>query len=186
MLQKYLAAVSTLMMADYANAWREEDFEAYDGTGSILYNKEDENIFWNSLKYKEREENSDQIIVLYLTNSDRKESEQDWSQVDWMWTQVMKELEGGYAYLYAYDCAWPGTRDKGPINGYYDFTAVCGLDQFSPFMQILKPADIKYNPYTGKLMPKESVRYTSNNLSAPLLKSWVTSNLPNFVQSLST
>ena len=51
---------------------------------------------------------------------------------------------------------------------------------------LYKPAEIRINPYTGKDMPVSIVPFTSNQVSDPDVKKWITDNIPDYTQRLST
>jgi hypothetical protein len=42
------------------------------------------------------------------------------------------------------------------------------------------------NPYTGKEMPVSVISWASNQLTDPDLKKWITDNIPDYTQRLST
>lgn len=57
---------------------------------------------------------------------------------------------------------------------------MCAKDTNIPFFQIIKPPEVKTNPYTGKPMLASPVPYNDNQVTVPKFKSYILSNLPDF------
>lgn len=45
---------------------------------------------------------------------------------------------------------------------------------------------MRVNPYTGKQMPVTPVQFASNQVTDPDVKRWITDNIPDYTQRLST
>lgn len=56
----------------------------------------------------------------------------------------------------------------------------CDPELITPNMFLMVPPDLKVNPYTGEIMPKNLVTYPAGSLSEKDLKDWILENLPNY------
>jgi hypothetical protein len=63
---------------------------------------------------------------------------------------------------------------------------MCSKDTHIPFFQIIRPAEVKINPYTGKPMQSTPVPYNDNQVTVPKFKSYILSNLPDYSVKLDT
>ena len=75
---------------------------------------------------------------LYVFDSLQDKSEQMNSQIIIPLTEELK----GYLKFYAFDCRDPEVKDSGRFK-------MCENEDYTPFFQLLKPAEIKINPYTN-------------------------------------
>ena len=67
---------------------------------------------------------------------------------------VLETLEGGYVDTYVFDCAADlGNMEESNIK------QVCDKDPFMPTFNLVRPPEIRINPYTGKPMPMEYINY---------------------------
>lgn len=97
--------------------------------------------------------------------------------------KVFEELKGGYVDTYVFDCAYEFPEVDPHINLDY----LCNKrDSNQPVFTLYKPPEIKINPYTGKEMRVEIIPYASNQVSDPDVRKWITDNVPDFTQRLST
>jgi hypothetical protein len=60
------------------------------------------------------------------------------------------------------------------------FSQICAKEEYVPFFQVVKPAEVKINPYTGKPMQPQSIPYQDNQVTVAKIKSYILSNLPDF------
>jgi hypothetical protein len=86
---------------------------------------------------------------------------------------MLDELRG-YAKLLAFDC------NNEEVKGSTRFKQICEKEDHVPFFQLIKPAEIKVNPYTNKPMTPQSISYPENQVSPQKVKSYVLSNLPDY------
>ena len=100
-----------------------------------------------------------------------------------MFSKVLDDLKAGYVTTYAIDCATEHAEVDPKLNLKY----ICeDREEFQPMFHLYKPAEIKINPYTGKSMPTQAIGFSSNQVSDPDVKNWITSNIPDYTQRLST
>jgi hypothetical protein len=64
---------------------------------------------------------------------------------------TVEELKG-YLKFYAFDCAEPFVKEAKRFT-------VCDNEEHTPYFQLLKPPEIKTNPYTKKPMEIENIFY---------------------------
>jgi len=128
---------------------------------------------------------SDKLVLVYVFHSGITfdSNGQDWSILDKMFLKVLEELNSGYVTTYTIDCA-----DEHPeIDPEINLKFLCyERDDYQPVFTLYKPPEIKMNPYTGKEMPMSVVSYASNQVSDPDVKKWITDNIPDYTQRLST
>lgn len=127
---------------------------------------------------------SDKLVLVYVYHSGSHiEDGQDWSILNHLFMKVLDELKGGYVETYVLDCMVEHPVIDPDINLDY----LCNKrDSKQPVFTLYKPAEIKVNPYTGKEMPVSVIPYASNQVSDPDVKKWITDNVPDFTQRLST
>ena len=101
--------------------------------------------------------------------------------LDNLFLQVLTDLQGGYLNTYVFDCAIERPETDPQIN----FEHICDAEEFQPLFTLYKPAEIKLNPYTGKQMPMQAIPWSSNAVSDPDVKNWITNNIPDYTQRLS-
>lgn len=68
---------------------------------------------------------------------------------------MIEELKG-YAKIMAFDCK------NEEVSASEKFKQICDKDDHIPFFQLIKPSEIKLNPYTNKPMTPSSVSYPEN------------------------
>lgn len=127
---------------------------------------------------------SDKLVLVYIfhTGISHDANGQDWSMLDKMFFKVLEELKSGYVTTYVIDCA-----DEHPeVDPEVVLKTICERKDFQPVFTLYKPAEIKINPYTGKEMPYSIVPFASNQVSDPDVKKWITDNIPDYTQRLST
>lgn len=117
-------------------------------------------------------EQSDKTVLLYITTSDLEGSLQDWSMLDNMFLQKLREFDGGYIETYAFDCAWADSIEQ-PLDfrreetqnsiltpaGETKFSTTCSNEPFQPMFYLVVPPDVRVNPYTGQPMDRNVVPY---------------------------
>jgi hypothetical protein len=92
---------------------------------------------------------------------------------------VLEELKG-YFKFYAFDCRHEQVAKS------QRFSQVCDKQDYLPYFSVIKPAEVRVNPYTGKPMPATNVPYSDNQISVPKIKSYILNNLPDFATTLNT
>ena len=118
------------------------------------------------------------LTYIFHSKVEKDESGQDWNILNLIFTKVLEELNSGYVTTYAIDCDIEHPVHDAELN----IEGVCSSEDFNgqPVFTLYKPAEIKINPYTGKEMPIEQVGYSSNAVSEPDIKKWITDNVPDF------
>lgn len=86
----------------------------------------------------------------------------------------------GYFKFLAFNC------QEEAIKTGQRFKEMCTKDTHIPFFQIIKPPEVKINPYTGKPMQATPVPYNDNQVTVPKFKSYILSNLPDYSVKLDT
>lgn len=61
---------------------------------------------------------------------------------------------------------------------------MCDNPEYTPFLQLMKPAEVKINPYTNQPMSPSPVQYSDNQVTLPKVKSYILSNLPDYSVSI--
>jgi hypothetical protein len=153
----------------------------------VLANKEHLDIYLNKnvANMFDVIDSSDKLILLYIFHSGitHDKNGQDWRVLDLMFSKVLDDLKAGYVTTYAIDCATEHAEVDPKLNLKY----ICeDREEFQPMFHLYKPAEIKINPYTGKSMPTQAIGFSSNQVSDPDVKNWITSNIPDYTQRLST
>ena len=92
---------------------------------------------------------------------------------------MLEELKG-YFKFYAFDCRHEQVAKS------QRFSQVCDKQDYLPYFSVIKPAEVRVNPYTGKPMPATNVPYSDNQISVPKIKSYILNNLPDFATTLNT
>ena len=95
---------------------------------------------------------------------------------------VLEDLKEGYVETYAIDCA----EEFPEIDQGFNLNAVCKRDDWQPVFRLYQPPEIRFHPYTGKAMPLKVVEFTSNQITEPDIKRWITENIPDYTQRLTT
>ena len=101
---------------------------------------------------------------------------------------AVSEIGNHYFDTYVFDCQANQIQKllKEKIDDEHDpfvmlrFCTSSNEIEYQPVMQIIKPPDIKTNPYTGKPMPKENSMYKDGQVDVEGVKKWLTSNMPNY------
>ena len=84
----------------------------------------------------------------------------------------------GYFKLTAFDCR------EDEIKKSERFKQMCEKDEYIPFFQLIKPAEVKINPYTKQPMMPTSIPYNDNQVTVPKIKDYILNNLPDFSRHL--
>jgi hypothetical protein len=92
------------------------------------------------------------MIFLYVFDSQQDKSKQMNEQI---LSTTLEELKGYFKFL-AFDC-----QDEG-VKAEKRFTQLCEKDDHVPFFQVIKPAELRVNPYTKKPMQPTTVPYNNN------------------------
>lgn len=128
---------------------------------------------------------SDRLVLVYIFHSEitHDDSGQDWRILDTMFGKVLEELKGGYVTTYAIDCS----VEHPVVDPDVKLDYLCKeRDLFQPVFTLYRPPEIKLNPYTGKEMQTETIPYSSNQVTDPDVKKWITDNVPDYTQRLMT
>lgn len=133
----------------------------------------------DSDQFEQTMQGEDSLMFLYVFDSELERSKQMTEQII---NPILDELKG-YFKLYAFDC-----QDK--LVALHDrFKQFCEDDkreERTPFFQIIKPAEVKLNPYTKQPMMPTSVPYNDNQVTVPKVKSFILNNLPDFSATIDT
>ena len=86
---------------------------------------------------------------------------------------MLEELKG-YFKVYAFDCQTP------EVAGSQRFKVICEKEDNHPFFQLLKPPEMKINPYTKKPMAPTGIQYNEREVTPQKFKNYVLANLPDF------
>ena len=155
---------------------------------SLFANKEHLGIYLNKhvTNLMATMDASDKLSLLYIFDSTKsidERSGQDWTMLDLMFSDVLEHLGRGYVNTYAIDCAaeHPDGFDKE-----IDLKGWCNREEWEPAFFLYQPPEIRVNPYTGKHVPVKQVLFASNQISDPDVKRWITDNVPDYTQRLST
>lgn len=73
---------------------------------------------------------------------------------------ALSSLQNGYVDTFYFECDWPGTNIEYQKTPMIDFN-VCKQDPYTPTFILMKPSDVKINPYTGKKMERVRITYPS-------------------------
>lgn len=130
----------------------------------------------NDTEFETMMTTSDHMIFLYVFDSEQEKSKQMNSQIV---SPVLDEMKGYFKFL-AFNC------QEEEIKIGQRFKEMCAKDTNIPFFQIIKPPEVKINPYTGKPMLASPVPYNDNQVTVPKFKSYILSNLPDFSVKLDT
>ena len=106
---------------------------------------------------------SDHMLFLYVFDSEQEKSKQMNSQIV---SPVLDEIKGYFKFL-AFNCQEEEIKSSGR------FKEICGKDDHLPFFQIIRPPDVKINPYTNKPMPSQPVAYNDNQVTVPKFKTYI-------------
>jgi hypothetical protein len=101
-----------------------------------------------------------------------------------MFIKVLDELKDGYLNTYAIDCA--DINEDTETDPLLNLRPMCDREDFQPIFTLFKPPEMKINPYTGKEMPVQPIQFSSNQVTDPDVKKWITDNIPDYTQRLST
>lgn len=63
---------------------------------------------------------------------------------------------------------------------------MCDKEEYTPFLQLMKPAEEKINPYTKDLMAPTSINYPENEVTPPKVKSFILGNLPDYSETITS
>lgn len=114
------------------------------GSGAILNMK--------SEQFVEAMNSEDQLMFIYVFDSEQEKSTQMNTQII---SPMLEELKG-YVKFLAFDC------QNEEVKASDKFSQICQKDEYLPFFQLIKPAEIKINPYTNKPMQSASISYSDN------------------------
>ena len=90
-------------------------------------------------EFEEMMSSSDHMMFIYVFDSEQEKSKQMNSQIV---SPVLDEIKGYFKFL-AFNCQEEEIKSSGR------FKEICNKDDNIPFFQIIKPPDVKINPYTG-------------------------------------
>ena len=159
-LRVLFALIVTTCSADRVNNRASTYFPK--GSGVILNMGETE--------FEQTMQTDDSLMFLYLFDSKQEKSKQMNEQI---MTPLLNELKGYFKFL-AFDCQEEGNKNSTR------FKDICSKDEHMPFFQIMKPSDVKINPYTNKPMQPVNVPYSDNQVSHAKIKNYVLNNLPDY------
>jgi len=129
--------------------------QAVDAEKGIFEDKEDMGIYLNKYvgNLMETIDDSDKLSLLYVFHSKilNDAEGQDWTHLDKMFMKVLDELKRGYVTTYAIDCA----VEHAEVDPKMNLKGLCEREPWQPVFQLFKPAEMRFNPYTGKKMPVE-------------------------------
>jgi hypothetical protein len=63
---------------------------------------------------------------------------------------------------------------------------MCQNKDYTPFFQLLKPPEIKINPYTGAPMAMEQISYKDTQVTYKSVYNFILGNLPDYSESIDT
>ena len=138
------------------------------GSGAIMNMGNDE--------FEQVMANPDHMMFLYVFDSEQEKSKQMNSQIV---SPVLDEMKGYFKFL-AFNC------QEEEVKKSQRFKEMCSKDDHLPYFQIIKPPEVKTNPYTGKPMLPTPVSYNENQVTVPKFKTYILSNLPDFSVKLDT
>ncbi|CDW85441.1 UNKNOWN [Stylonychia lemnae] len=118
---------------------------------------------------EEIQKKSDQLVFLYVFDSEQQKSQQ---MNDQIMKPILEELKN-YCQWYAYDCHEPEVKDSKKFK-------MCENEDHTPFLQLFKPPEMKLNPYTNQPMKMQAVQYTEGQITVPSLKTFILNNLPDY------
>jgi hypothetical protein len=72
-----------------------------------------------------------------------------------LYVNTVRELEG-FVKFFAFDCQIPAVLAKFKH---------CEKTETTPFFSIIRPPNVKINPYTNKPMPFEAVNYQQKEIT---------------------
>lgn len=160
---------------------------SFSAAENIFANKEHLDIYLNQHVHDLQSviDESDQLVFVYLKHSDFTSDShgQNWSMLDNLFLKVLEDLKGGYVKTFVIDCA-----DKHEVfDPSMSIQQMCyDREEFSPIFNLYKPSEIAINPYTGKKMPTGVINYPSNQIGDIDVRNWITNNIPDYTQRLST
>ena len=95
-----------------------------------------------------------------------------------MLSPVLDEMKGYFKFT-AFDC------QEELVKKSQRFKQMCEKEEYTPFFQLIKPPEVKINPYTKQPMTPQAVPYNDNQVTLPKIKSYILANLPDYTTSLS-
>jgi len=100
----------------------------------------------------------------------------DYTLLEEIIESALNDLAGGYVDTYYFECDWPTISKQKKVTEF----GSCYSNPFLPTVTLIKPADVRINPFTNEVIKPSTLKYPSPVISSKGIKTWVTSNLPNY------
>ena len=120
--------------------------------------------------FEEGIDKSNHLMFLYVFDSKSDKSSQMNEQI---LKPVMDELKG-YLKFYAFDC------QNEEVQNNKDRFKMCENEEHTPFFQLIKPPELKINPYTKQPMQAQHIAYPEREVTQQKVKNFILSNIPDF------
>eukprot|EP00347_Sterkiella_histriomuscorum_P011459 403372372 len=117
----------------------------------------------------------DQLVFLYVFDSSGDRS----TQMNNMIMHPLLDEMKHYCSWYAFDCNDEDIKASKRFN-------VCENPEHTPFFQLMKPPELKLNPYTKQPMKMESIPFNEREVTLQKVKSFILSNLPDYSTKIET